>query len=86
MDNPFNFKTPFCEWTANTIRALLETERGATIIEKWSLSLAGEFLAYVLNFRCTNLTSPPDKVRAYLANTYPEAVLEAKRYGASLYS
>lgn len=39
-----------------------------------------------LNVRCTNTyKQDPDKVRTYLAKTYPEAVSEAKRYGARLY-
>jgi len=28
LGNPLNYKLPFCLWTANTIRALLEKERG----------------------------------------------------------
>jgi transposase len=85
MGNPLNYKLPFCLWTANTIRALLETERGLRLSKSGVCRLLGHLGLSPQRPLYKSYKQDPDKVRAYLAKTYPEAVSEAKRYGARLY-
>ena len=85
MGNPLNFKQPFCLWTLNTIRTLLEKER--------KVKLAKSSICRLLNHLGLNPQRPlyksykqnPEKVKAYLAQTYPEAAEEAKKYKARIY-
>ena len=85
MGNPLNYKLPFCLWSLNTIRALLEKER--------SVKLAKSFVCRLLNHLGLSPQRPlyksykqdPEKVKSYLAETYPEAVVEANKYKARIY-
>jgi len=56
MGNPFNYQLPFCLWTTNTIRALLETERVLRLSKSGVCRLLGH-LGLALNARCANPTN-----------------------------
>lgn len=83
--NPLNYKLPFCLWTLNTIRTLLEKER--------KVKLAKSSVCRLLNHLGLSPQRPlyksykqdPEKVKSYLAETYPESVAEAKRHKARIY-
>lgn len=85
MGNPMNYKLPFCLWTLNTIRAPLEKER--------KVKLAKSSVCRLLNHLGLSPQRPlyksykqdPEKVKEYLAQTYPEVVTEAKKYKARIY-
>jgi len=79
MGNPLNYKLPFCLWSLNTIRTLLQQERGVLLSKSSICRLMG----------CLGLTpqrplhksykQDPDKIKTYLDTTYPEAVAQAKK-------
>lgn len=85
MGSPLNHKLPFCLWSLNTLRALLLQER--------SLLLSKSSLCRLLNHLGLSPQRPlyksykqePDKVKAYLDQTYPEAVAQARAHRARLY-
>jgi len=85
MGNPMNYKLPFCLWTLNTIRTLLEKER--------KVKLAKSSICRLLNHLGLSPQRPlyksykqdPEKVKHYLAQTYPEVVIEAKQHKARIY-
>jgi len=85
MGNPLNHKLPFCLWTLNTIRTLLETERKVTLAK----SSVGRLLSHLglspQRPLYKSYKQDPQKVKDYLAQTYPEAVIEAKRHKARIY-
>ena len=85
MGNPLNHKLPFCLWTANTIRAVLEKERGLRLSKSAVCRLLGHLGLSPQRPLYKSYKQDPDKVRAYLAETYPEAVAEAKKHRARLY-
>jgi len=84
MGNPLNYKLPFCLWSLNTIRTLLQQERGVLLSKSSICRLMG----------CLGLTpqrplhksykQDPDKIKTYLDTTYPEAVAQAKKYHARI--
>jgi transposase len=85
MGNPLNHKLPFCLWSLNTIRAVLQKER--------SLLLSKSSLCRLLSHLGLTPQRPiyksykqnPDNIKAYLDKTYPEAVAEAKAHRARIY-
>lgn len=85
MGNPMNYQFSFCLWTLNTIRSLLEQERG--------IKLAKSSVSRLLNHLGLSPQKPlyksykqdPRKIKEYLAHTYPEAAAKAKKYKARLY-
>lgn len=85
MGSPLNHKLPFCLWSLNTIRALLQQER--------SLLLSKSSLCRLLNHLGLSPQRPlyksykqdPDKIKGYLDKTYPEALAQAKAHRARLY-
>ena len=85
MGNPLNHKLPFCLWTANSIRAVLEKERGLRLSKSAVCRLLGHLGLSPQRPLYKSYKQDPDKVRAYLAATYPEAVAEAKKHRARLY-
>jgi len=85
LGNPLNYKLPFCLWTANTIRALLEKERGLRLSKSGVCRLLAHLGLSPQRPVYKSYKQDPDKVRTYLAETYPEAVAEAKKHQARLY-
>lgn len=85
MGNPLNHKLPFCLWTAQTIRGLLEKERGLKLSKSSVCRLLGHLGLSPQRPIYKSYKQDPDKVRAYLSTTYPEAVAEAQKHGARLY-
>ena len=85
MGNPLNYKLPFCLWTANTLRALLETERGLRLSKSGVCRLLGHLGLSPQRPTYKSYKQDPNKVKAYLAQIYPEAVAEAKKHHARLY-
>jgi transposase len=85
MGNPLNHKLPFCLWTANIIRTLLEKERGVKLSKSSVCRLLGHLGLSPQRPVYKSYKQDPDKVRAYLSETYPAAVAEAKKHGARLY-
>ena len=85
MGNPMNYKFSFCLWSLNVIRGLLEQERG--------IKLSKSSVSRLLNHLGLSPQKPlyksykqdPQKIKDYLTKTYPEAVVEAKKYNARLY-
>ena len=85
MGNPFNYKLPFCLWTANTIRGLLEKERGVRLSKSGVCRLLGHLGLSPQRPRHKSYKQDPEKVRVYLTETYPEVVAKAKQHRARLY-
>jgi transposase len=85
MGNPLNYKLPFCLWTAQTIRGLLEKERGLKLSKSSVCRLLGHLGLSPQRPIYKSYHQDPDKVRAYLSKTYPEAVAEVQKHGARLY-
>jgi transposase len=85
MGSPLNYKLPFCLWSLNTLRALLQQER--------SLLLSKSSLCRLLKHLGLSPQRPlyqsykqdPDKIKGYLDKTYPEALAQAKAHRARLY-
>lgn len=85
MGSPLNHKLPFCLWSLNTIRAVLQKER--------SLLLSKSSLCRLLSHLGLTPQRPlyksykqnPDHIKAYLDTTYPEAVAKAKAHRARIY-
>ncbi len=85
LGNPMNYKLPFCLWSLNTIRSLLHKERGI-LLAKSSLSRLLSHLGLSAQRPVyKSYKQDPDKIKAYLSQTYPQAVAEAKKYHARLY-
>ena len=73
MGNPLNYKLPFCLWSLNTIRALLQQER-AIVLSKSSLCrLLGHLGLTPQKPLYKSYKQDPDKIKSYLDKTYPEA-------------
>ena len=83
--NPLNYKLPFCLWSLNNIRALLQKER-AVILSKSSICrLLGHLGLTPQKPLYKSYKKDPDKIKTYLSETYPEAVAQAKKYHARIY-
>jgi transposase len=85
MGNPLNYKLPFCLWSSNNIRALLQKER-AVILSKSSICrLLGHLGLTPQKPLYKSYKQDPDKIKTYLSKTYPEVVAQAKKYHARIY-
>lgn len=85
MGNPLNYKLPFCLWTLNTIRTLLEKERKIKLAKSSVCRLLNQLGLSPQRPLYKSYKQDPEKVKSYLAETYPEAVAEAKKYNARIY-
>ena len=85
MGNPLNYKLPFCLWTTKTIRALLEKERGVCLSKSAICRLLGHLGLSPQRPLYKSYKQDPAKIKAYLDETYPAAVAEAKRHQARMY-
>ena len=85
MGNPLNYKLPFCLWSSNNIRALLQKER-AVILSKSSICrLLGHLGLTPQKPLYKSYKQDPEKIKVYLSKTYPEVVAQAKKYHARIY-
>jgi len=85
MGNPLNYKLPFCLWSINTIRALLEKERKVKLAKSSVCRLLNQLGLSPQRPLYKSYKQDPEKVKGYLAQTYPEAVTEAKKHKARIY-
>jgi transposase len=85
MGNPLNYKLPFCLWTLNNIRALLDKERAILLSKSSICRLLNHLGLSPQRPLYKSYKQDGDKIKAYLTQTYPEAVSQAKRYRARLY-
>ena len=83
--NPFNYKLPFCLWSANTLRSVLAQEWGIKLSKASVCRLLGHLGLSPQRPLYKAYRQDPVKVKAYLNETFPMAVAEAKQYGARLY-
>jgi len=85
MGSPLNYKFDFCLWTLAIARTLLKKERGI-VLSKSSVSRLFKHLGLTPQRPIhKSYKQNPDKMRTYLAETFPEAMLKAKKVGAQLY-
>jgi len=85
MGNPMNYKLPFCLWTLNTIRALLEKERKIKLAKSSVCRLLKHLGLSPQRPLYKSYKQDPEKVKHYLAQTYPEVVTEVKKHKARIY-
>lgn len=85
MGNPLNYKLPFCLWTLNNIRALLNKERAILLSKSSICRLLNHLGLSPQRPLYKSYKQDGDKIKAYLTQAYPEAVSQAKRYRARLY-
>jgi transposase len=85
MGNPLNYKLPFCLWSLNTIRAMLQKEREVLLSKSSICRLLGHLGLTPQKPLYKSYKQDPDKIKDYLDKTYPEAVAQAKKYHARLY-
>ena len=78
MGNPLNYKLPFCLWSSNNIRALLQKER-AVILSKSSICrLLGHLGLTPQKPLYKSYKQDPEKIKVYLSKTYPEVLHRQK--------
>ena len=85
MGNPMNYKLPFCLWSLNTIRAMLQQERSILLSKSSICRLMGHLGLTPQRPLYKSYKQDPDKIKTYLDKTYPEAVAQAKKYHAHIY-
>lgn len=85
MGNPLNHQFDFCLWTLAISRTMLKRERGINL-SKSSLSRLFNHMGLTPQ-RPTHKSykQNPDKMQAYLNETFPKAMVKAKECGAQLY-
>lgn len=83
--NPLNYQFEFYLWTLGTIRSLLEKKR-SIVLSKSSVSrLLGHMGLTPQKPLYKSYKQDPKKIQHYLAQIYPDAVTQAKKYKARLY-
>jgi len=85
MGNPLNYKLPFCLWSLNTIRALLQKERGILLSKSSICRLLNHLGLTPQRPLYKSYKQDPEKIQAYLNKTYPDVVAQAKKYQARIY-
>jgi len=85
MGSPLNYKLGFCLWTLNNLRAALEQERHITLSKSSMSRLLRHLGLSPQRPLYKSYKQNPEKITAYLNQTYPEAVVMAKKYKARLY-
>ena len=85
MGNPLNYKLPFCLWSSNNIRALLQKERAVILSKSSIFRLLGRLGLTPQKPLYKSYKQDPEKIKDYLSKTYPEVVAQAKKYHARLY-
>jgi transposase len=85
MGSPLNYKLPFCLWTLNTIRSLLEKERKLTLSKSSVCRLLGHLGLSPQRPLYKSYKQDPAKVKDFLVRTSLEVVAQAKEYQARIY-
>lgn len=85
MGCPLNYKLPFCLWSLNTIRTMLEKERHVKLAKSSICRLLHHLGLSPQRPLYKSYKQDPQKIKNYLTQTYPEAVAEARKYNARLY-
>jgi len=85
MGNPMNYKLPFCLWTLNSIRTLLEKERRVKLAKSSVCRLLNHLGLSPQRPLYKSYKQAPEKVKHYLAQTYPEGAIKAKQHKARIY-
>lgn len=85
LHNPLNFKFDFCLWTLNTLRNLIEQERGIKLSKSSVSRLLGHLGLSPQRPIYKSYKQDPRKIEQYLMKTFPEAVAKAKEVGARIF-
>ena len=85
MGNPLNYKLPFCLWSLNTIRTMLQQERNILLSKSSICRLMSHLGLTPQRPLYKSYKQNPDQIKAYLDKTYPEAVAQAKKYHPRIY-
>lgn len=85
MGNPLNYKLAFCLWSLNTIRALLQQERGVLLSKSAICRLMNHLGLTPQRPLYKSYKQNPDKINTFINTTYPEAVAQAQKYHARIY-
>lgn len=85
LGNPQQFQFAFCLWTLNTLRSLIARELGITLSKSSVSRLLGYLGLSPQRPIYKSYRQDPRKVEEYLAETFPEAVAQAREMGADVY-
>jgi transposase len=85
LGNPQHFQFEFCLWTLNTLRALITRELGIKLSKSSVSRLLGHLGLSPQRPIYQSYKQDPRKVEQYLAETFPEAVAQAREKGAEIY-
>jgi transposase len=85
LGNPQQFQFDFCLWTLNTLRALIERELAIKLSKSSVSRLLGHLGLSPQRPIYQSYKQDPLKVERYLAETFPEAVAQARALGADIY-
>ena len=85
LGSPLNHKLPFCLWSLNSLRALLQQERSRLLSKSSLCRLLAHLGLSPQRPLYKSYKQDPDKIKGYLDQTYPEAVAQAKAHRARLY-
>lgn len=85
LGNPQNYKFDFCLWSLSVMRSLLKRERGVTL-SKSAISRLLKFLGLSPQRPLyKSYKQDPKALEAYLQQTFPQVVAQAKALGAVIY-
>jgi transposase len=84
LGNPQHYQFEFCLWTLNTLRALIERELGVKLSKSSISRLLGHLAFSPQRPIYKSYRQDPRKVEQYLADTFPEAVAQAREMGADI--
>ena len=85
MGSPLNYKLPFCLWSLKTTRTMLHQERGILLSKSSICRLLNHLGLTPQRPLYKSYKQDPNKIKAYLDKTYPEVVVQAKKYNARIY-
>lgn len=85
MCSPMNYKFDFCLWTLGVLRTMIEQERGIKLSKSAISRLLGHLGLSPQRPIYKSYKQDPKKVQRYIAETFPEAVAQAKAMGAQLF-
>jgi len=85
LGNPQHYQFEFCLWTLNTLRSLIERELKIKLSKSSVSRLLGHLGLSPQRPIYKSYKQDPRKVEQYLAETFPEAVAQAREIGADIY-
>ena len=85
LHNPLNYQFEFCLWTLNTLRDLIEQERGVKLSKSSVSRLLGHLGLSPQRPIYKSYKQDPKKMEEYLKKTFPDAVAKAKEVGARIF-